>query len=495
MAPKVPSQSVLVRGSHAPASEPALREGPLARTRRRDAADFARFAMWIAFPLAGVVWTATRYASNYPYYDEWAMIERTTGGWGGIVDGHLGHLMIWNYLVYRAQRVLFGLEGHELIYAGLLASVATLQVSMALLLRRLGLPALLALLAATMLVFFGPGGQNTQWEFNQNLNLALALCFFAGFLAVGNTRTRRVAVSIAILLVAAVACDSGLAILGSVFVGILLVMLWPRRQALIALVPSVVANGLWFFLGKPGPDIGASWDAMLNFASKLFTLSAAGLVGGADLPASSIGSRNHPPAIPLSSVATGVIVVVVALACVAFGVSRHRLSRPVVAGTVAGVVAAVLCVAALAKTRAFLITPEMFPGSRYVQWVSAFLLVGFAPAIAAALRPSTPRRQRVSTSIAALALVVVFLLNLGAFNASVQYNKEWSTRVERSVKETVRVLTVGCGEGQRITDGFPEPALSPQITVGLIQVLLADGALTPSFGTRATRARRALICT
>jgi hypothetical protein len=457
------------------------------------ASDIVRRCAWFAFPIAGVLWTATRYRNNWYYFDEWAMIDRSRGSWGAILDGHLGHLMVWNFLIYRFQRTWFGVQGHWLVYLGFCASLTALQLSVAALLRRLGLPTLLALLAATMITFFGPGAQDMLWEFQQNVNFVLALSFVAAVVALRSNRTPRAAVAIAALLVVAVTTDSAVAILGVAFVGVVVVVLWPRRLALISLGPPIVAHLAWFALGDQGRNGGGSLTTIWTFASRLFTLSAAGLVGGGETP-SPLQARPTAATFPLSGTKMGLIVLLIATVCVAFGFGRHRLSREVVANLVGGVTAAVLGVIVLAMTRAFEIIPAAFPGTRFVQWIAILLLVGFVPAISATLRPTAPRARALATAAAAVALIAVFVVNLGQLRPTQLFLERWSTGVEVSARQTVTVIGEGCRDGHP-PDPHAKPTIqSPQITVRLIRDLLADGALTPRFGIPATRATRDAIC-
>ena len=52
----------------------------------------------------------------------------------------------------------------------------------------------------------------------------------------------------------------------------------------------------------------------------------------------------------------------------------------------------------------------------------------------------------------------------------------------------------GCGEGSQPDPRAKPTKLSPEITVGQLQGLLANGDLTPGFGIRATPEVREAIC-
>ena len=470
-------------------------------------ADIARRCAWVGFPIAGMLWVATRYSHNWYHADEWSIIGLTTGskGWlSGASASYQGHLQVGTYLVYRLQRIWWGLEGHELVYLAFCTSLAALQLTVATVLRRLGLPTLIALLAATVVTFFGPGAQNMVYEFQLTANFALALCFAACFVALRDHRTPKAAVAIAGLLVAAIGTDSGIATFGVAFVAVVIVLLWPRRLIALALGPPTVVYLAWFAFGDNGKYLAASVGTMMSFAYHLFFLSAGGLVGGGETQGAILRGLGaaHPassPTIPLSGETVGIIALVLASVCVAFGFVRHRLPRKVVATFIGGLVAAVLAVVVITKTRAYLIDPASeIPGSRYLLYVAVVLLLAFAPAIAATLRPAAPRSGRGLGIAAAAVLVAIFVANLHQVGPVRRFEEAWGMDTESRVRQSVTVLTEGCGEGSK-----PDPranvvgqptGIPTEITVGLVQNLLASGDLTSGFGIPATPRVREAVC-
>src|SRR5688572_17672795 len=179
-----------------------------------------------------MVWVATQYGENWFYYDEWTTIDRSFGSWDQMFSGHQGHLEVFSYIIYRVQRTWFGLEGHHLVWLAFMASIAAFHVSVAAVLTRLRVPVLLSLLAATIITYFGIGGQSVTWEFQLGINFALAACLFAAYFALGSEHSRRDAIIIGALLVFALAADSGLAVIGSIFVGIVMLICWPLRRSI-----------------------------------------------------------------------------------------------------------------------------------------------------------------------------------------------------------------------------------------------------------------------
>jgi hypothetical protein len=146
----------------------------------------------------------------------------------------------------------------------------------------------------------------------------------------------------------------------------------------------------------------------------------------------------------------------------------------------------VIGVTVLAYTRAFLIKPEQFSGSRYVQWIAVFMLLALAPAITAAVRPRTLRASRVAHSVAAFALVAIFVVNLNQMRPASDFYQSWSDGVKEWVRQTVTAIDDGCGGGRRL-DLDATAEFSPQVSVAMVRRLLREGALTPKFGAPLSR--------
>lgn len=468
----------------------SLRRRASARVKTASPHDMFCWLAWIMLPLAGMIWIGLQYRHHWFRYDEWQMIERSMGSWNGLFEGHQGHLMVSNYLVYRAQRVLFGLENHRLVYLTFLISLGALNISLGALLRRLGLPTLLALLAATMITYFGPGAQNISDEFIGGPTFALAFSVAAAVVALRIAKTRNAAIGIAVLMVLAVLTDSGIAILGIAYVGVLVVALWPKGLATVALVPPLLAHLAWFAFGDQWINIGTTFEKTWAFAWHLFTLSAGGLVGGGETP-SSTGVLPTQRVLPLSGTTAGLLVLALGAACVWLGVRRHRLNRPIVASLIGGMATAALSVGLVAKTRAWLILPDSLPGTRYVQWTAVFLLLALAPVVIAALRPANARFLKVFWTASGVALIAIFVVNLNSWRPMQDFGATWSSNTRVAVQQTVSVLTEGCPRGTRVT---AEAEVTLQISVGLVRAVLADGALTPEFGIPPSPELRDQVC-
>jgi hypothetical protein len=132
--------------------------------------------------------------------------------------------------------------------------------------------------------------------------------------------------------------------------------------------------------------------------------------------------------------------------------------------------------------------------NRYIQPAAIFLMLGFAPAIFATLRPSGRTASKVFTVVATIALVVVFVVNLGSVWPTRDFYRDWSSAVKSQVREAVTVVSEGCPPGQRLArDARPVDA-SFQISTRLIEDLVHRGVLEPSFGRPAPPSLRAKIC-
>lgn len=428
----------------------------------------ARGWAWVVLPLGGMVWVATRYSRVWYVWDEWEAIARATGADGWLrtsFEGHNGHLYLGTYLLYHLQGEWFGFESHRLVYLAFLLSLAALQLSIAAVLTRLGVPAILSLLAATVVTFFGAGAEIMVYEWNLSANFALAACFAAAFVALGtNSRPRLQVASVAGLLVLSVALDSGLAVFGAIFVGVVVVMTWPWRRAIAALALPLLANAAWYFLDESATSAPAPLRPTLEFAFHLVTRAAGGLVGGWEK--------------------AGVVALVAATVCVIVGLVRRRIPLPAIASLVGGLLAAGVMVASAAATRTGYVKVTGLPGSRFVQQVAVLLLLAYAPAIAATVRPVSVSAKRAAGVVVVAGLVLVFVLNLSQVTPVQQFHEAWSSNVKAGVRETVAIVSEGCADGRTLDpQSRPIEIQSPQITVGLVQGLLSRGSLGSSFAS------------
>jgi hypothetical protein len=449
----------------------------------------------VGIPLACAIWVAVNSTDYYPVFDEWVMIDRAVSESvpRALLLGFNGHMWTLTSAGYILQVNLFDLQSNWFIPALSVVSLVALQLGLAGVFFRVGLPTPVALAAATLITYFGPASETMVYQHLYGYNLALALSCAAAFVALGRRRDQRAAIVVAVLLLVALASDSALAAPSLLFVGAVLLFLWPFRLALIALVPAVFGHVAWFALDESqvlahgvcmncAPfTFSVPLGDSIEFAAAVLTRSAGGLVGG--------------------SVTAGIIVLVLATGCTAFGLATHRLSRPVIASLVGGVSAALVSVGLFAHSRAGFwsnideaIASLDSVSNRYIQPAAIFLLLGFAPAIYATLKPSDPKASRVFTGAATLALVVVFVVNLGNVWPTRDFYRAWSASTKAELREAVTVVSEGCAPGERLNHDAQPSNASFQISVRLVEDLLDRGLVDPDFGTPASPAVRAKIC-
>jgi len=465
--------------------------GLLDRFRSATLRQPVEWGLWAALPLAGMIWIGTRYDHGYFYFDEWKMIGDTRGSWFDMFSGFQGHLEVVSFVIYRVQRTVFGLDNHVLVYGAFMLSLAALHVALALVLRRLGVPTLLALGSATVAVYLGPGVQGMSWEFMLGINFALALSLFAGLLALQRAPTTRRAVAVAALLLLAFACDSGVAAFGAVFVGLVVVLQWSPRLAALTLSIPAFAHVMWFVFGEEQITGAADFSKRFTFANRLFLYSVAALFGGGDVTVTSTGD----PTIPVDAAPLGLGVLLLIGGCIAFGIVRRRVSRPVLIAGGAALAAAVVMVVAIGWTRAFLIPTSNIVGSRYVQWCAVFLVVVLVPGLVMTLRSDNHRRNLALGAVGVIVTVGAFVANLGALNEGRDFNEGWSDTSQLAIRRGITVVANECGPVRELNPkGMPSPDLSPQLSVRLLRALLDEGSIPASFGSPATADTRDLVC-
>jgi hypothetical protein len=459
-------------------------------------ASVAQWGVWVVLPLLLATWVGIGFSRYYYVYDEWTMIDRVrVGPWyHEMFLGLWGHLNILPYWIYSMQVNWLGVEGNWFVYFVFCASLVALQLSVAALLVRLGLPPLVAILAAGLVSYFGRGSETMVYELEFAANFALAFCCFAAFVALRDHVDWKTALVVAALLVTAAAWDSGLALPGAVFAGSLILLLWPWRLAVIALAPPLAAHFGWLALNHSqllvtgrcmGCDAAystAPWDQSRQFAFNLTARAAGGLVGGFEI--------------------AGIIGLSLATICITIGLARGKLPRRALAALTGGLLAAGVTVVSITYSRAGLwpsasAAIDMLGGwsNRFIQQVALFLLMGLAPAVAASVRPRSRLYGQLLAVAVAAGLFVVFALNLSSVHLTRDSYGFWGSSVKTKVRESATVLRAGCSAGkQPDPHAHPLKELSPQISVALLQHLLSDGSLTRDFGRTPTPEVRASIC-
>jgi hypothetical protein len=462
--------------------------------------------LWVGVPLLGVVWVVSRYRSTWWFLDEWLVLDPDRSGWDALFAGHNGQLMVLNRVTYLLQWQWFGLDGRQAVVAGYAAGLVALHVSVAILLRRLLVPSVLAVLGGGLITYFGAGAENAVLAFNQGHNLALALTCLAATVALGDEHTTRRAMAVAGLLLAAFLCASSTAAMGSVLVAVVVLLSWPRRLWAVVLVAPLVAQLAWYVVGVRTALVGTSTATAFELGWRLL-LRAAAALAGAGPSGAEVGKQ------ALGDSVLGVVVLLAVGAVAAFGAIEHRIPRRCWIGLAGGVAGAVVGAALIAKQRTGVIIVDMTPSpgsvifgtgvdsavtseltipSRYVQWVALFLFVGVLPIVVAAFRPSGGEAPALATVAIALGLVVVFAVGLDGLRSEEEFFDTWGATNRPLIQQAVAALEQ-CG-----ADGSADPIRRvipyETLTVRQLHALIEGGAFPPDFGRPPTPEVVARMC-
>lgn len=441
-------------------------------------------ALWIAVPLAGLLWTVGRASRVWYSLDVWLMLDQTFDGFDGLLSGHNGQLLALDFLVYRIQMSVFGLESTVVVTAVFCASLVALHVSIALLAHRIGTSVVLALAIGGAITYIGPGVENAVNPFSLGHNTGLALCFFAGWAALGHPQSASRARTISLLLVVAVLTSSSLGGIGVLFVGVITVMCWPVRSAALMLAPATALVMIWAFWGTGARLVEPSDSTMAEFAWRLVLRAASGLSG----------LSGRADALGLSADEAGIPSLILFAAVVGVAVSSRRLDRSDLAVTLGGVLAAGATVVVLATQRgsaSLLGKPVALIQTRYVHWVALFGLVALLPCVVALLRSLSPPGRKV----AEVGLAVLFVVsgNVGAVRSEQRFFEAWGESNRRFSAESVTVVYEGCGTGGAVDPLAAAPS-DPFLTIELLARLVDAGLLHRSFGEEPTPATLDELC-
>jgi hypothetical protein len=431
----------------------------------------------VVLPVAAMLVVGVRYHRTWYFYDEWSLtgqILGSHGSLGALFSGYNGHLYVVPRLVYAAQLFWAGTPNHLLVWTVFCLTILGWIYAAALLLRQLALPTPVALVAAVMIVTFGPGGQLVSFEINFSTDGALALSLLAAWVSLRHPDGRRWAVGIAVLLVTAVCFDSGAGTIGIIFVALLVVGRRPVAEWVIALGPPV-ALATWAALALPSPTASAGPAVSLHFAVTLVLLAAGGLVGGTQV--------------------AGLVLLLFATLVLVAGFRAGALAGDVGRALVAGMAAAACTVVVLTVSRAGLVHTDFAPYNRYVGEVATFLLVALLPSLwasAVALRPGWRAGMTVAVTVG---IVVVYAANLPGLTANLGTIEGYARTTRDGFPQVVAVAGLGCPSGRapRPSDA-PLGAVAPQLTVGLLDRMTSEGLFTSIRPATPTPAMVAAAC-
>lgn len=330
--------------------------------------------------------------------DDWLWITTRRGN---TVDTFLapynGHLSVLPIAIYRVWFALFGIDS----YAPYRALVIGLSLIVGLLVfeharRRVG--PWLAMLVAALVLFLGPGWQDTMWAFQSAWVLALG--FGIGALLLLDRRTARSDLGACALTLAAICSTSfGVAFALGIAVDVALVRRrW--RDAWIPLVPLVL-YGIWALRYHPTGIVFSEITLVPSNLVRTLAGATAGLVG----------LSNATPINPTGTALTLGVPLVAVLAIVSV---RAALAGRLGARALSLLVVLVAFSVLTTLGRAFE-TPLV---SRYI-YPDCVLVALFCVELARGVRPS----RAAQAGIAALALVAV-ISNVGVLRTAGAYLRQ-----------------------------------------------------------------------
>lgn len=442
-----------------------------ARGQGRQALTWIAVAKTVGALVLGVVWAGRRVRHTYFYFDEWSMIGRVAqlGPLEGATASFNGHLWLFQDLIFRTQALVFGLNSNSFLVAVFLAALVSLHFSLTFLAVRAGAPLLVALALGGLLTYLGPAAQNFVFAIQVSPTFATASAIGATAIALGGTNGMQRCIAVAALLLVATLFDSGVGLLALLLGGGTVVGLWPRRQWWVMAPAGLVTAG-WYLFADLGPEFEASIGDRIEFAGRLVVRGAGALAGG--------------------EVVAGFVVLALFGVVAAVAVRSGRMNRAGWTLTIAAAGATVVNVAGIAQSRAGLQGFTFFENNRYLQNVGLPLSLVLLPAAVICARLIgerwSDRGAVYRMAIGAVPLLLIgtcFVLGLDEEGKYVDVFLERNERVRTGVNQIGVISVEGCAEGAAPDPNVrPLGALSPQISVGLIDELTERGLLVIDMG-------------
>jgi hypothetical protein len=438
--------------------------------------------------LAGAGWAGWHLRGSYFFYDEWSMIDRVlhTRSVDGMMASFNGHLWMLQYWIYRAQVFGFGVTDHLFVCTVFVCALVALHVSLATLLRASGLSRTSSALLGGLLTYLGVASQNFIFAIQMSPALSLAAGIAAaalaltGFDAAGHAArqpgrhaidgrgagalrpsTRRIW-SVGLLMLLSVGLDSGTALMAVTLAGCVTLLAW-RGTARLAILPAIVALGLWAALGDRGPDFPADLETRALFLGRLLLRAGGGLVG-------------HGKTV-------GILVLAVFATIVFFALRRGYLDERDRIMLIAGTVTTIVIAGALTAARAGVPGMNFLEFNRYLQSVAIPMALAVTPVLAAITRAwiaggAQTRLRPVATYLGALLVIAAFLLGIPATRSYASSFAEDNLATRHGVAQAVAVIRAGCPSGHAPDDASqPLGGLAPQISTRLLRELIDRGLL------------------
>lgn len=338
------------------------------------------------------------------YADEWDWIlNRRHGGLRIFLEPHQEHLSLVPMVIYRLLFATVGIRRYGPYLAVLIASQC-LCVALVFLYAVRRVPAVAALLAAALVMFFGPGSIDFLWAFQMAWLLAIA-CGIGALLALD--RGDRVGDVLACLLTALSLASAGPGL--AIAIGVSVEVMWTRgRRGLWIVAAPLALYVLWWILFQQASFVP---DAILHIASFMGDAAAAALAG-----VTGVLSLD-----PTSDSTTfrmwGPLLLVLAVALVVWRLTRPGGLRPRTV-TLLVMVLAFWLITALGRgafRAGILVLSETGDEGRYI-YPGAVLLVLLGLELAQGWRPGVPAGLAI-----AVVLVAAIANNVGILRSQAQY--------------------------------------------------------------------------
>jgi hypothetical protein len=330
--------------------------------------------------------------------DDWVWVTtRRANTVHNFLSPYDGHLSVLPLVIYRVMFAAFGIDS----YAPYRALVIVLSLAVGLLVfeyarHRVG--PFLAMLVAVLVLFVGPGWQDTMWTFQIGWELALGLGI--GALIMLDRRTPAADIAACVLTFGSI-CSTSFGI--AFAVGVAVDVALTRRRWRDAWIPGIplALYGIWALHYHP---TGINWSEITLVPTNVVQTFAGGVAGILGLSG----------ATPLDPVGTNLTFGVPLLAVLAIVSVRRVAARRFSARAGALLVVLVVFSALTTLGRAFE-TPLV---SRYI-YPDCVLIALYAVELARGVRPG----RAVQAGLAVVALIVV-ISNVGVLRAGGAYLRE-----------------------------------------------------------------------
>jgi len=186
------------------------------------------------------------------FYDEWDWLLKRREGLDGLLQPHNGHLSLVPLLVYKLLFATAGVE-HYWVYrlVGVLSHLLCVGVFFALVRARLG--AVVALAAATVLLWLGAAWQVLLWPFEISYMFSIAAGLGA-LLALERETRRADTVAAGLVLVSLASSGLGIAVVAGVVVELLVAPAQRIAQRAWVAVAPLTLYATWYMIVLPGSE-------------------------------------------------------------------------------------------------------------------------------------------------------------------------------------------------------------------------------------------------